>query len=224
MKRSGRAQGLLPQLAVPVLLAIASAATAAPGPRTPPDVQSAVWRPYDLLIDLHDLPKSYTCDELYYKFWEVLWALGAEPNMKVLAYDCAHPAAGSPTAGAGRAVRAPERSPRVQLQFALPAAVRGSDTSSGDLQAILRTIRLAPGHPRTIDSADCALLAQIKDTLLPALPAEVVGSRLNCTEPSRNAHFSISIRALTPEKRASISTTAPVTQRLIRSASSSSVG
>jgi hypothetical protein len=195
LKRRVRAQSLLPTVAAAVLTvaflaATSGAATAAAEP--------ARWRPYDLIIDLRDLPKSYSCDALYYKLWDVLWALGARPGMKILTYDCERTTA---NAHAGVAPGVPARSPRVHLLFALPDALSGGEARWADVRAVERTIRLEPGHPRTLDASDCALVQQIKDTLLPALAADVVGSRLDCGAPASSARFSLSIRTLTPEAR-----------------------
>ena len=70
-----------------------------------------------------------------------------------------------------------------------------------NLEAVPRTIRLEPRHPRALDSSDCALLDQIRITLLPALPAHIVGYRLECAARAGRAPFSVSIRTLTPESR-----------------------
>ena len=188
---------LLPQLGVAVLMLTLVAAACEAAPAAAPAAEPARWRPYDVIVELHDLPKSYSCDELYYKFWEMLWALGAGSNMKVLTYDCEHRLERT-------AQGAPARSPRVQLQFTLPEALPGGDARWADLKAVRRTIRLEPGHPHALDSSDCALLEQIKDTLLRALPVEVVGSRLDCAAPARSAYFSVSIRTLTPEARGTV--------------------
>jgi hypothetical protein len=185
----------LPQLAAvlltSILLSVLLAGVCQAAPAVP---EAARWRPYDIIVDLRALPKRYSCDDLYYKFWEVLWTLGAGSNMKVLTYDCER-------GQAGLAQRAPSRSPRVELQFSLPEALHGSEARWADLEAVPRTIRLEPGHPRALDASDCALLDQIRITLLPALPAHIVGYRLQCAAPAGRAPFSVSIRTLTPESR-----------------------
>ena len=192
MKPGRSARELLPQLAAAalVLTFLATCCDAAPAPAGP-----ARWRPYDLIVELRDLPKSYSCDQLYYKFWEVLWTLGARSNMKILTYDCRAARLGHPANMTGR-------SPRVHLQFTLPDALPGGEARWADLEAVRRTVRLEPGHPQALDSADCALLEQIKETLLPALPVHIVGSRWQCTDGARSAHFSVSISVLTPAARA----------------------
>jgi hypothetical protein len=185
----------LPQLAAVLLTSILSSVLLAgvclAAPAAP---EAARWRPYDIMVDLRGLPKRYSCDDLYYKFWEVLWTIGAGSNMKILTYDCER-------GQAGPAQHAPSRSPRVELQFSLPEALHGGEARWADLEAVTRTIRLEPGHPGALDSSDCALLDQIRITLLPALPAHIVGYRLECAAPGRGAPFSVSVRTLTPESR-----------------------
>ena len=36
----------------------------------------AVWAPHELIVNLHDLPKHYSCDDLWYKFRAILLTLG----------------------------------------------------------------------------------------------------------------------------------------------------
>jgi hypothetical protein len=40
------------------------------------------------LVDLHDLPQRYSCDDLWYKFRDVLLAMGGRPDIKILVYRC----------------------------------------------------------------------------------------------------------------------------------------
>jgi hypothetical protein len=147
----------------------------------------AVWIPHDLVVSLHDLPKRYSCDELWYKFHDVLLALGARPNMSILAYRC------EATLGAQA------RSPNVELKFDLPREVQGSQKRWADVSVVSRTVRIAPGDPPSIDGQDCVLLSQIKSTLLDSLPVRVIASDLACQAPQRaRARFGISAQALTP--------------------------
>jgi len=54
----------------------AGAALAATSAPTPP-AEPAQWRTYDLLLQFRDLPKTYSCDDLWYRFRDVLLTLGA---------------------------------------------------------------------------------------------------------------------------------------------------
>ena len=165
-------------LAVVLLLSLAALAgsrvVAASAPTKP-----AVWFAHDMIVDLQDLPKRYSCDDLWYRFRDVLLSIGARPDMQIFAYQCN------------------TRSPRVHLQFLLPKTVSGAEVKYASLQAASQTIRLEAGHPRSFDASDCALLQRIKDTLLPALPVRVVSYRLTCVAPtSSHRRFYLSVQAL----------------------------
>jgi len=149
--------------------------------------QPAVWVSHMLVIDLSNLPKRYSCDELWYKFKAVLMTLGARPDMKILPYRCER--------GAGSNAY----SPKVQLQFSIPRAVSGENARWADLQVSSESIRLQPGSPGRIDRQDCNLLNQIRTTLLPDLGATVIGFNLAC-QASQSAHspFGLTVKALIP--------------------------
>jgi hypothetical protein len=134
-----------------------------------------------MIVDLQDLPKRYSCDDLWYRFRDVLLSIGARSDMQIFPYQCN------------------TRSPRVRLQFSLLKTVSGAEVKYASLQAGSETIRLEPGHPRSLDASDCALLQQIKGTLLPALPVRVVSYRLTCVAPtSSHRRFYLSVQALSP--------------------------
>ena len=141
----------------------------------------AVWFAHDMIVDLQDLPKRYSCDDLWYRFHDVLLSIGARPDMQIFAYQCN------------------TRSPRVHLQFSLLQTVSGGEIKYAGLQAGTEAIRLEPRHPRSLDASDCALLQQSKDTLLPALPVRVLSYRLSCVAPtSGHRQFYLSVQALSP--------------------------
>ena len=167
-------------LAVVLLLALAALpASRAVARGAPP--KPAVWFAHDMIVDLQDLPKRYSCDDLWYRFRDVLLSIGARPDMQIFPYECN------------------TRSPRVHLQFSLPKMVSGADVKYASLQAASETMRLEAGHPRSLDASDCVLLQQIKDTLLPALPVRVVSYRLTCVAPTAShRRFYLSVQALSP--------------------------
>lgn len=148
----------------------------------------ATWRPYDLIVDLHDLPQRYSCDDLWYKFHDVLLAIGAAPGAKILAYQCEQD---SPDASA--------YSPRVQLQFSLPELLSPAQSRWAQLQAAPTPVRLAPGHPASLASTDCELLRQVKDGLLESLSQRVVDVDLACDATQSTGHpFNVTVQALIP--------------------------
>jgi hypothetical protein len=168
----------------------AQAAAAAVTTATPPAAARAPagpaeWRAFDLIVDLRDLPRAYSCDELWYRFHDVLLAIGARPDMQILTYHC-----GNTRAESGR-------SPSVQLEFRLPIALAAAQARYADLSAVPRTIRLAPGEPHSLTRGDCALLAQIDSSLLAALPVRVVGPAPACAAAG-DGRFALEVQVLVP--------------------------
>jgi hypothetical protein len=149
--------------------------------------QPAVWRAHDMIVSLHNLPKQYSCDDLWYKFRDVLLALGARADTKILVYRC------------GDSAGALTRSPSVQLQFSTPELVKGAKVRWAQIEASSKTIRLAPGQPASLRDSDCELMRQIKDGLLPELTERVISFDLACAAPRPSRWpFNITVQTLTP--------------------------
>src|SRR5438105_1886663 len=123
-------------IALATLVALLALATGAPARAATQDAsQPAVWAPHALIVDLRNLPKHYTCDDLWYKFRDVLLAMGARPDMKILPYRCAGHAGSQ------------AYSPKVELQFSMPRTVSGADVKWADLRVIAKPVHLQPGAP-----------------------------------------------------------------------------
>jgi len=147
----------------------------------------AEWARHNLIVKLHDLPKRYSCDDLWYRFRDILLDIGARPNLEVSTYRCE------------RALGPNARSPRVHLTFDMPRPLPGAQTDESDVLTIAKTVHLAAGQPHSLDATDCELLRQIKGTLLAALSVRVIDFSLDCMAPE-NARppFGVSIRTLQP--------------------------
>jgi hypothetical protein len=151
---------------------------------TPASDTPAVWFSHAIIVDLDNLPKRYTCDELWYRFRAVLLSIGARPDLQITPYHC------------------DERSPSVELQFSLPHAIERGQQQLADLQAPDDSITLEPGRPTPLDSADCELIRQVKDELFPELPVKVVSFHLSCAAPqTAHRHFKVTLQALTPRSQ-----------------------
>lgn len=167
--------------AIVVLIVSSTAATAAESP------MPAVWTAHTLIVDLGNLPKRYSCDDLWYKFKAVLLTLGARSDLKIFPFRCE------------RSVGSTAYSPKVQLEFSTPRAVSAKDAQWADLQAVSKSIRLQPGSPDRLDAKDCELLDQIKSTLLPYLEDPVTGFNLACQAPqTAEPSFGLTVTALIP--------------------------
>jgi hypothetical protein len=166
-------------LALPALVGAASGAGAGvAGP--------AQWRSFNILVALRDLPRNYTCDDLWYRFHDLLLAIGARPvDPKILPYQCSNSPAVS------------ERSPQVQLQFELPVGLTAAQARYADASAVRRRVRLAPGALKHMTDADCELLEQMDAGLLVALPVQVVSAPLDCRAPAAaRGGFALEVQAL----------------------------
>jgi len=176
-------------LLLSLVILIASTSVLAAQPVSPKVAEHpATWRPYDLIVDLNNLPHRYSCDDLWYKFHDVLLAMGAAPGVKILAYRCEP---GLPDASA--------RSPRVHLRFSLPELLAPAESHWAELQAAPATVELEPGHPASLGSGDCELLRQMKDGFLASLSQQVVVFDLACNAPqSTRWPFNVTVQALLP--------------------------
>lgn len=147
----------------------------------PQNIQPAAWVAHDLSIDLHYLPRHYSCDELWQKFHDVLLVLGARPDLKIITTRCERSS----------------RSPSVRLQFSSPELVKRTSARGTAIGAAAATIRLDAGHPASLNDTDCELMRQIKDRLLAPVSQRIVSFNLACSAPpSRRGRFNVSVQAL----------------------------
>lgn len=147
------------------------------------NARPALWRTYDMIVNLQKLPRTYTCNELWYEFHGILLRLGAWPySVNILPYHC------SPTPSGYL------RSPDVEVRFQLPIFL-SSGVKSAPAEAIERTIRLAPGEPKTLQPSDCQLLRQIEQMLLGSIEqAHVDADHFDCAaSPPRAANFNVTL-------------------------------
>ena len=136
-----------------------------------PAAQPAEWRSYDLLVQLQDLPHTYSCDDLWYKLRDVLLKLGARAYMTLTPYHCG-------VTGGG-----PATSPSLELKFQLPSVVSGQARRYAQISVVDETVHLAPGSPPSLSDRDCQLMRQLQGTLFAALPLHVTAANFSCTPP-----------------------------------------
>jgi hypothetical protein len=136
----------------------------------------ALWRTYDMIVNLESLPRTYTCDQLWYELHGILLQLGAWPySVNILPYNC------SPTPSGDM------KSPNVQVRFQLPFFLNGAAAKWAPAKAVERTIRLSPGQPTTLHPSDCQLMQQISQTLLASIQVRVDEQHFDCAGPPRRA-------------------------------------
>jgi hypothetical protein len=179
-------------VACAAVLAVTTAAGAEASRPASEASRPGVWLHHAVIVDLRNLPKRYTCDELWYKFKDVLLAIGARPDMKILPYRCE------------QRLGAAARSPSVELIFSMPAQATPKNVRWADVQVVPKSVRLQPGAPSHLDSQDCALLKQMKDTLLSNIGAVVTDFHLACNAPPSpsNPTFSMTVEALAASSQA----------------------
>ncbi len=149
--------------------AVTAGGPAARAPATDGAAIPAQWRSYDVLLDFQHLPRSYSCDELWYRFRALLLQLGARAYMSITPYHCGY-------LGGGEA-----RSPQVEMKFQLPYLLQGSAAKRyAELNVVTQTLRLAPGQPPPFTAADCELMRQAQEQLFSMVPLRVTASSFKC--------------------------------------------
>ena len=163
-------------------LALQAALALGTTPAVPAASTAAQWMPHELIVNLSDLPRAYSCDDLWYRFHDVLLAIGAR-DARILTYDCRDAAAHA------------HGSPRVEVKFQLPTALSGADTRFADLAAIASTVRFTPGNPHSLTADDCELMKQMTAGLLEALDLHAQ-AKFHCTAAAPGERFAVTVRAL----------------------------
>jgi hypothetical protein len=166
------------------MIVLPAALAQAADPASPAPATAAEWMPHELIVNLSDLPRAYSCNDLWYRFHDVLLAIGAQ-EMRILTYDCRDTAAHT------------HASPKVELKFQLPTALSGADTQFADVSTRSATVRFAPGSPQSLTAEDCELMKQMTAGLLQALDLHA-DARFRCAATAPAERFTITVRALLP--------------------------
>jgi hypothetical protein len=167
-----------------VALALLAARALAAGPAAHGPATAAAWMPHQLIVNLNNLPRAYSCNDLWYRFHDVLQAIGAR-ELRILTYDCRDAAAHA------------HGSPKVELRFQLPAALSGADARFADFAATAATVRFAPGSPSSLSGEDCELMKQMTAGLLEALDLHA-DAKFRCAAAAPAERFAVTVRALLP--------------------------
>jgi hypothetical protein len=150
--------------------------------------QAAYWAQHDEIDYLDNLPRLYSCDELYYKYRDVLLRLGARPGMKIYAYGCLHDGS---VAAKGR--------PHVNLTYEVPKALPPAVSGQSGFPTKLATLHLKPGHPKSLDSGDCILVQDMRDTVLASFSSHIDTGGPNCSSThSAHRQFDLTVQTLLP--------------------------
>jgi hypothetical protein len=151
-------------------------------PESGAESQQPVWVAFETLVLFRHLPRRYACEELRRKIHDVLVHVGAAPNVRVSPSRCEHASGGL--------------NPRVRLRFELPQLA--ADRSRVPVRAVRRTVRLAAGSPRSLDTGDCTLMRQLNRQVFLVLPLEVRAYNLACLAGAPAEKYRIAIDVLMP--------------------------
>jgi hypothetical protein len=145
----------------------------------------AQWAAFNILVDFQNLPRTYSCDELWYKFRDVLRKVGARADVAITPYACGY-------LGGGEA-----RSPRVEVKFQMPRLLHGAETRYAEISVLQKEVVLAPGSPVSFAAHDCELARQLDSLFFPPLPIRVQTADFRCadTQPSYKVVISAEIVA-----------------------------
>jgi hypothetical protein len=159
-----------------VLLCAGLGATAGAAAQDAP--VTAYWAEHAEVDELGKLPKTYGCDELFYKYRDILLKLGVRPGPKIYAYGCTRP--GQPASG----------SAKVDLGYAIahPGPV--------GFKAYKRAIKLTPGEPKSLTAEDCQLLDDMRQTVIAAISSEVEAHGLDCGTDHSHKKFELTVQVL----------------------------
>lgn len=133
------------------------------------------WARHDEIERLEDLPKRYSCNDLYYKYRDVLALLGAPAGASILSFGC--------SGTSGTSLKDPTR---VELRYQIATPFPASAQPQASLKIAQRTITLQPGSPRSLQADDCALVQKMAGLLIPASGAHVESSVTHCS-PAEHA-------------------------------------
>lgn len=160
------------------------ATTASAATTTATGTTAAEWMTHRILVSLTDLPRGYTCNDLFYRFRDVMFAIGAQ-QLQILTYDCPDK---NPQ---------PHGSPKVELKFQFPTALTGDNVRYADFQGTTTSVHLAPGSPASLTADDCTLVQQLAAGVFDALSMKVTQSKFQCAA-GEGGGYAVTVLALLP--------------------------
>ncbi len=185
-------RALAPLAAVALWLCLSAASMASEAAMASSD-EAAVWTPKKLDFTYRGVTTRYTCDGLEQRVKAILIKLGAE-NLHVRSFGCMRR-------------YAPEMFPQVSIRMNVlqPAAHAGGD----DIAAHWQAIDLLADRDVVNTAADCELIRQIHQQLLPLFAARSVDYSAVC-QANQPLVGATRLRAdvLMPDSRKSAETTA----------------
>ena len=127
--------------------------------------ESAVWVPKELIFNYREFTTRYSCDGLQERVKTLLRSLGARSDMKVQGFGCTRLAGPDPLANV-----------RIRINVLQPAQGQADHT----VPAHWQTVELPPERDPTQRAADCELIQQFRQQVLPAFTARDVAGSTTC--------------------------------------------
>jgi hypothetical protein len=146
--------------AVAVLTCAAAWANPQPEASAGSGGESAVWAPKELTFTYQGHTTQYTCDGLRDKMRSILLELGARQDIRVRGFGCIHPYPGV----------------SVRMNVLQPADEHGGRA----VPAHWKMVDVLAGRDPVDAAADCELIGQIKQQVLPLFATRNVDYRSTC--------------------------------------------
>ena len=154
--------------ALAVLTCAFAWANPSPEPSAGSGRESAVWVPKELHFDYRGFTTKYSCDGLQERMRDVLLKLGARPDLRVRGYGCTRLVGPDPFAGVS-----------IKMNVLQPAGKQGGPAVPVHWQRVALLTGLYEHDP--VDAAaDCELIGQIKQKILPLFATRNVDYRSTC--------------------------------------------
>ena len=154
--------------ALAVLTCAFAWANPSPEPSAGSGRESAVWVPKELHFDYRGFTTKYSCDGLQERMRDVLLKLGARPDLRVRGYGCTLIQGPDPFAGVS-----------IKMNVLQPAGKQGGPAVPVHWQRVDLLTGLYE-HDPVGAAADCELIGQIKQKILPLFATRNVDYRSTC--------------------------------------------
>jgi len=160
------------QVARLAAVAVLACAPAWASPQSEPSAgsgrESAVWAPKELDFAYQGFTTKYSCEGLQERMRDVLLILGARPDLRVRGYGCTRPVGPDPLAGVS-----------IRMSVLQPAGEQGGPAVPVHWQKVDLLTGFYERDPVGA-AADCELIGQIKQKVLPLFATRNVDYRATC--------------------------------------------
>jgi hypothetical protein len=149
--------------------------------------EAGSWQSHTYQFHFMGFTATYSCDGLGDKLQLLLRLAGARADAKVM-----------PTCARGYGV--PDKLADAQVVFSTLQPAAGAGNNADDSAAgSWRHVELAPQHPFALQTGDCELVEQFRDTLLPMFATRNLKSQINCVPHQESgSNFRLSFDVLAP--------------------------